>query len=127
MKYNLTSSITAASQWLPQRISSGSVSGGGVRGGIVSGIGVSGSGVSSGGISGSGIFYLPLYLVVNIHLIVRIDLDGASAATKALVADLATASDYGGSRLITILIMCGVNGGIRTGRGDSGGATVGDA
>ena len=85
------------------------------------------SDVSGDGISGSSIFHLPLPLVVNLHLIVWLDLNGASAATKASAVDLVAAYENGGSHTITILILCGGSGGSGTGRGDSCGATVWDA
>ena len=43
-----------------------------------------------------------------------------------MVADLAAASDDEGSRPIMIPVTCGGSGDSGTGRGDSGGATVGD-
>ena len=52
-------------------------------------------------------FTYPLSLDVNLQLIVRIEVDGASAATKASGAASAAASDNGESRPITIPIMCG--------------------
>ena len=72
-------------------------------------------------------FPLPLSLVINLHRIVRLDLDRASAATKTLVADFAVASNDGGSRPITIAIMSSGSGSSGTGRGDSGRGTVWDA
>ena len=99
--------ISAASQWFPWRISRDSVRGDGVSSGSVSGSGLSGISVSGDVISGSGIFRLPLSLDVNIHLVVRLDVDVASAATKTSVAALAAAADDGGCRPITIPIPCG--------------------
>ena len=69
----------------------------------------------------------PLSLVVNIHLIIRLDLDGALEATKVLVVASVAASDTGGSRPITIPIPSDGSGGSGTVRGDSGGGTVLDA
>ena len=69
-------------------------------------------------------------LVVVVFVVVDVvclDLDGASAATKALLAALAETTDNGGNGLFTILISCGGSGGGITSRGDSGGATVGGA
>ena len=103
----------AAQKW----IRSGSVIGGGVRG----------SSVISDGVSGSGIFPTPLSLVTNLHLIVRLELDSTSTATKASMSDLTAASNDGGIRPITIPIPSGGSGGSGTGRGDSGGGTVGEA
>ena len=56
---------------------------------------MSGSIVSGGGISASGIFHIPLYLDVNLHIIVRLDVDGASEATKVSVVALKAASEVG--------------------------------
>ena len=103
--------------WIPRRLRSVSVSGSGVIG----------RGVSGGGISGSSRFNPPLSLVVNIHLILRLDLEGALAATEASVAASTAASDDGNSRPIPILFPCGGSGGNRTGTGDSDGAAVRDA
>ena len=88
---HFSTSVLAAPQWLLRRLSSGSVSSGGV-----SGSSVSGSGGIGDGKSGSGIFHSSLSLVVNLRFIVRIDLNGASAATKAPVAALEAASKDGG-------------------------------
>ena len=101
------------------------ISGSGVSRSGVSGNGVSGSDVSGGGISRSGIFHLPLSLDVNLHIIVRLDIDGSSAATKALVTALAEAFEDGGR--LPIAIRVAKLGDSWTIRGDSRGATVGDA
>ena len=114
--------ILVAPQWIWKRLSSGSA-----RYRSVSSGGVRGSDVRGGGFILSGISPPHLSLVVNLHIIVWIDLDGASATTKALAAALAEAADDGGSRPITILIPSGGSGGSGTGRGDSGGGNIRDA
>ena len=63
-------------------------------------------------------------LVINLHLIIRLDLDGALTPTKALVVSTAAASDDGGSRPIPIPISSGGSGRSGTGIGDSRGGTV---
>ena len=110
--------LAAAQQ---RRISSSSIIGGGI----------SVSGVIGGGVRGSGIFLLPLYLVINLHIIVRIDLDSVSAATETSVAASAATYDDGGRLPIPkptlIPIPSGRSSGSGTSRGDSGGGTVGDS
>ena len=64
--------------------------------------------------------------VMNLHIIVRIDLDGATADTMASVVASAAAVGDGGSGPIMILIPSGGRGGSGTGRGNSGGGTVRD-
>ena len=66
-------------------------------------------------------------LLVNLHIIVGLDHNGALAATKASAAASEAAANDGGSRPNTILIPSGGRGVSGTGRGNYGRGTVGDA